>query len=195
MNAMTPIDQVKHWQDQITALEAKIKAQGDRITEAQQAASEAALNDADTDTAVREVSHQRDVLDAQQAALGEARRHLRHAEESVAQAKRDDALARAKIIARKRLDAADELDEFMGRLDGLIDQWSDLGADLAAAMVEAGMRPPSAEGKAYRVRAGAWTNSPTFMSLIDAARVHQDHRIPFRQLTAAQSAPVLSKGD
>lgn len=195
MNAMTPIDQVKHWQDQSTALEAKIEAQGDRIAEAQKAASEAALNDTDTDTAVREVAHQRDMLDAMQAALGEARRHLRHAEEGVAQKRRDDALSRAKIIARKRLDAADELDEFMSRLDSLIDQWSKLGADLSAAMVEGGLRPPSAEGKAYRVRAGAWTNSPAFMALIDAARVHQDHRIPFRQLTAAQAAPVLSKGD
>jgi hypothetical protein len=108
MNAMTPIDQVKHWQDQITALEAKIEAQRDRIAEAQKAASgEAALNDTDTDTAVRRFSISATCWTRCSGA------GVRHGDtcamqEAVAQ-KRDDARIARPVHRPQAADAADEL--------------------------------------------------------------------------------------
>ena len=194
MNAMTPIDQVAHWQGQIVTLEEKITAQEVAVTEAQEAASQAALTGADTDSAVREVAHARDVLDALRTALGEARRHLRAAEDAVAAKARDDARKRAQQIARKRIDAADRLDEFMRQIDPLLAEWIGLGNALAHEMQAAGMHPSGAEGKDYRIRAAAWSLAPEFMGVIDVRRVSVDHRVPFRQLTAATAASVL-KGE
>lgn len=193
MNAMTPIDQVAHWHEQISALETRITAQETAVTEAQEAASQAALSGGDTDAAVRQVAHARDVLDALRTALGEARRHLRAAEDAAEAKARADALTRAQSLARRRIEAADKLDEYLREIDPLLAEWTGLGNSLAREMEAAGLRAPSAEGKEYRCRAGAWALAPAFMATIGAARVNNDHRVPFRQLTAAQAATVLKR--
>lgn len=192
MAKKTPRDEAAHWQNQIATLEEKITAQDDAVTEAQEGASQAALTGDDTDTAVRQVAHARDVLDALHTALGEARRHLRAAEKAVAAEARDVAHDRAKSIARRRIETADQLDEYMTAVDRLVTEWTSLGTDLARETEAAGMRPCGTNGHDYRIRAATWATAPAFMGAIEARRVSADHRVPFRQITAAQAAPVLT---
>lgn len=192
MSATTPLEQVKHWTDQIAAFEDKIRVQEGRVAEAQKAASEAAFAGKDTEGAVRKVAHARDTLDALKAAQGEARRHLEQAKANVAEEARANAHKRAQKLTQDRLDTAEKLDDLIVDLADLFDQWTLQGAQLSQEMAKAGLKTPSNEGRGYRVRAAAWALAPDFMDTIEARRVNQEHRVPFRETTLAQAGPVLS---
>lgn len=195
MNAQTPTDARAEWRDQIESLDAQIEAAEQAITDARNAASDAALTGGDLDQATRELAHARDRLDALQSARGEAQRHLAQAEQDHAQRERDKAFARAQTIARKRIEIADQFDSFAREMDPLFAQWVAAGNGLSREMTAAGMRAPSNEGRAYRVRAALWAVAPALMTAIEAPRVSVDHRDTLRQISAASAAPVLAKGE
>ncbi len=196
MNAQTkPTDQREHWQAQIALLDQKIETAKAAIEDAQKAASAAALAGEDVDQAARALTHARDRLDAFRAARGEAERHLAHARADHAQRERDKALTRALAIAKKRIDAAETLDSYLAALDAVLAEWLGAGNAFAREVVAAGQRAPGGEGREYRVRAALWANAPLFAEAIGAARVSHDHRRKLREITAAQSAPIVAKGE
>jgi len=194
MNAQTE-DSRAHWRDQVESLTAQIATAEGAIEVARIAASAAALEGGDLDAATRELAHARDRADALRSAMGEARRHLAQADAAHAQRERDRALARAQTIARKRIEIAESIDEYLSALDPLITQWVAAGGALARELDAAGVRTPSRETLtgAHRIRGAAWARAGGFMHAIEAARVSPDHRVPLRQISAAQAAPVLTK--
>jgi hypothetical protein len=194
MNAQTK-DQRDHWRDQIAALTAQIETAEGAAEDARSAASTAALEGGGLDKATRALAHARDVLDALRSAKGEAERRLAKAEADHAQRERDRALAHAQSIARKRIEAADRFDAYARELDPALAEWVGAGNAYAREVRAAGMRPPGAEARDYRLRAALWATAPAFMAAIGAARVNVEHRATLREITASQSAPVLAKGD
>lgn len=194
MNAQTD-DTRAHWRDQVEDLTRRIAEADQAIEAAQLAASAAALDGGDLALATRELAHARDVADALRSALGEARRHLAHADAAHAQRERDRALARAQSAARKRIELADQFDAFARELDPVFAQWVAASAALSRELVAAGRRPISTEGRDYRIRAALWATAPALMTAIGAPRVAVDHRETLRQISATQGAPILAKGE
>lgn len=194
MNAQTK-DTRDTWRAQIESLDAQIAKAEAAITDAQNAASDAALTGGNLDQATRELAHCRDRLDALRSARGEAQRHLKQAEHDHAARERAKALTRAQQIARRRIEVAQDIDNYLSALDPLILQWRDLGDKLARECVEAGVRPPSNEGAGTRLRAGAWARASIFMGAIGAMRVAPHHRVPVRETSAAQASHILAKGE
>lgn len=198
MNAQTKtqIDPRAEWVAQIAELTAKIAAQENAITEAQSAASAAAFEGGNTDKAVRDVAHQRDVLDALKSALNEARRRHARAVEMVAERDRAEALDRAQKIACHRLDVAGQIDEHLRALEPLVADFYRLGAEQGREMGAAGRIAPSPEklGNALILRAALHTLAPALAARAGVDRVDPGHRAPLRDTVAAQVAPLLSKG-
>jgi multidrug efflux pump subunit AcrA (membrane-fusion protein) len=192
LNAQTK-DTRADWRAQIEDLTARIEAAERAITDAQNAASDAALTGGDLDQATRELAHCRDGLDALRSAKGEAQRHLAQAEADHAQRERNKAFIRAQKIARKRVEVAQELDSFLSAIDPLVVQWRDLGDELIRECHAAGVRAPSSEGNGHRLRAGAWARASIFMGAIEAMRVPSHHRVPVRETSAAQASHILAK--
>lgn len=196
MNAQTkPTDQREHWKDQIALLDQKIETAKAAIDAAQKAASDAALNGEDVDQATRELAHARDRLDAFRTAKGEAERHLAHAKADHAQREREKALKRAEGVAKKRIDAAEELDAYLTALDPLLAGWMAAGDAFYREVAAAGKRAPGGEAREFRIRAALWASAPAFAAAIGADRIRPEQRQKLRQITAAQSAPILAKGE
>lgn len=194
MNAQTD-DMRADWRAQIEALTARIAEAEQGVTDARNAASDAALTGRDLDSATRALAHARDVADALRSALGEARRHHAAAEDAHAQRDKERAFARAQTIARKRIEIADQFDGFARELDPLLAQWVAATSALSRELTASGRRPINHEGRDYRIRAALWAAAPALMAAIGAGRVALDHRAPLRQISAAQAAPVLAKGE
>lgn len=192
MNVQT--DQREHWREQIALLNQKIEAAKAAIEDATKAASDAALNGEDVDAAARALTHARDRLDAFRAARGEAERHYALAKADHAQREREKALKRAETVAKKRIDKAEELDSYLAALDPILAEWMAAGNTFYREVAEAGKRAPGGEAREFRIRAALWANAPAFAAAIGADRVKPDQRQKLRQITAAQSAPILAKG-
>jgi hypothetical protein len=192
MNAHT--DQREHWREQIALLNQKIEAAKASIEDAQKAASDAALAGEDVDQAARALTHARDRLDAFRTAKGEAERHLAHAKADHAQREREKALKRAETVAKKRIDTADSLDAYLAALDPILADWMALGNVFYREVAEAGKRAPGGEAREFRIRAALWASAPAFAAAIGADRIRPEQRQKLRQITAAQSAPILAKG-
>lgn len=193
MNVQT--DQREHWKEQIALLSQKIEDARAAIEVAQKAAATTALNGEDVDQATRELAHARDRLDAFRTARGEAQRHFAHAKADHAQREREKALKRAETIAKKRIDVADSLDSYLAALDPILADWLAAGNAFAREVAEAGKRAPGGEAREFRIRAALWANAPAFAAAIGADRIRPEQRQTLRQITAAQSAPILAKGN
>lgn len=193
MNVQT--DARAHWRAQIEGLTARIVTAEDAVTAARDAANAAALEGANLTAATRDLAHARDVVDTLRAALGEAQRHLAEAEQVSAKRDKASALVRAQQIARKRIEVADHLDAFAREMDPALAAWVAASSTLAREMTAAGLRPINADGRDYRLRAALWATAPALMTAIDAPRVSAAHRETLRQISAAQAAPILAKGD
>lgn len=193
MNVQT--DQREHWKEQIALLNKKIENAKAAIEDATKAASDAALAGEDVDQATRELAHARDRLDAFRTARGAAERHFAHAKADHAQREREKALKRAETIAKKRIDVADSLDSYLAALDPILADWLAAGNAFAREAAEAGKRAPGGEAREFRIRAALWANAPAFAAAIGADRIRPEQRQTLRQITAAQSAPILAKGN
>jgi len=193
MNAQTQTDTREHWRAQIAALTARIETAGGAVEDTRIAASAAALEGGDVNARTRDLAHARDVLDALRSAKGEAERHLAKAEADHAQRERDKAFARAQKIARARIEIADRFDAFARELDPLLAEWVAAGNAYAREASAAGVRVPGEAGRDYRIRSALWKAAPGFMATIETQRVSNEHRATLREITAAQSAPVLAK--
>jgi hypothetical protein len=194
VNAQTD-DTRATWRAQIESLTARIAEAEQGVTDARNAASDAALTGGDLDAATRDLALARDRLDALRTARGEAERHLAAADAAHAQRERDRAFARAQALARKRIATGDQFDAFARELDPAFAQWVAQSAALSREMAAAGQRPISGEGRDYRIRAALWASAPALMTAIGAPRVSADHRETLRQISAAQAAPILAKGE
>ena len=198
MNAQTKTqaDPREEWREQIANLDAQIAAAEQAITDAQTAASAAAFEGGNTDKAVRDVAHKRDVLDALQSAQREAKRRLARAEEMVAERDRAEALARAQRIARKRLNLAAQIDEYLSALDPVVADYLRASAQQGREMAAAGLVAPSPEklSNPLTLRAAVMVNAPAFAARVALDRVDPQHRGTLRDHVARQVAPLLSKG-
>lgn len=198
MNAQTKThaDPREEWRAQLASLDAQIAAAEQAITDAQSAASDAAFEGRDLDATTRKVAAGRDKLDALQSAKREAKRRLARAEEMVAERVRAAAGERAAAIAKRRLELAREIDEYLAALDPLVAEFLATGAEQAREMGAAGLRAPSTEkiSNPLILRAAAWVSAPALAQRLDLMRVDAQHRVKLRDTVAAQVAPLLSKG-
>ena len=191
------MDARDHWAQQVEALDAQIEAARGAIATATQEAASAVLEGTEPADAARALAQARDRLDVLHAARGEAERHRGLAQHAAAMRDRGRALDRARLAARKRIDVAEMIDSYLTALDPLIRDWVAASEAFAKALTEAGQRAPSHENLcgAYRVRAAAWAGAASLLDAVEAPRVSHTHKQPLRDLSAAQAAPILAKGN
>ncbi len=177
-----------HWRTEIERLEGQLQSAEQALTDAKGRAATAILEQTGDDES-REIALCRDRIDATKAALGEAQRRLKAAEDAVTDKARKAALQRANDAARDRHVAALDFDSAMGAAEQAYNRFLAANMQWRKHMLDAGQKPFSTEklntGEAVRgaVTAGAYALSGTLN-----ARPHsRDSRLPLASFVSQQT--------
>lgn len=176
-----------HWKGEIERLEGQLSTAEQALEAAKGRAANAILEQTDDES--REIAIARDRIDATKAALGEAHRRLKAAEDTLSDKARKAAQQRAQEAARDRHTAALDFDSAMAAAEQAYSRFLAANMHWRKHTLDAGQKPFSTEklnaGEAIRgaITAAAYSLSGT----LDARPHSRDSRLPLASFVAQQT--------
>lgn len=176
-----------HWEEQIERLKADLHEAVEALATARQGAAMALL--AGGEDTSREIALRRDRIDAIKSAIGEAERRLADATAAVTAQRQADERGKAREVARKRHQAAQELDVAFAQAETAWLRFLGLGTAYRQHQLNAGDRAMSLEkltsGEALR---GALIEAaPSLARSLHIPRAVQPARLPLASWAAQQT--------